>query len=136
MHRHYMSSDVKGRRSKAFNVERRLVKMLSANKANHVFRVPVSGSRSFPDVFLVNNVKDLVVAFEVKTTQESKVKVRREQVSKLFSFIEAFKKYSNREAVVAVWFSNEGKWVFKRLNGLFSEDIVVSADEESSWSPP
>ncbi|MCC6058779.1 MAG: hypothetical protein LM563_00820 [Thermofilum sp.] len=131
-----MPSDVRGRRSRAFNVERKLVKMLSANKANHVFRVPVSGSRSFPDVFLVNNVRDLVVAFEVKTTQESKVKVRREQVSRLFSFIEAFKKYANREAVVAVWFSREGKWVFKRLDGLLSEDVVVSADEESNWSPP
>jgi len=135
-YRRYMPSDVRGRRNKAFNVERRLVKLLSANRANHVFRVPVSGSRSFPDVFLVNNVKDLVVAFEVKTTQESKVKVRREQVSKLFSFIEAFKKYSNREAVIAVWFSNEGRWVFKRLDGLLSEDIVVSADEESNWLPP
>lgn len=108
---------------------------MSENKANHVFRVPVSGSRSFPDVFLVNNLEGRIVAFEVKSTQEDKVKIRRDQVSRLFVFLDAFKKYEKQEAVVAVWFSGRGKWVFKRVNGLFSEDIVVTADDESDWTP-
>lgn len=129
-----MTSEVVNRRHKAFNIERRLVKMLSANRENHVFRVPVSGvGESFPDVFLVNNVEDRIVAFEVKTTSSSKVKIKSYQVSKLFRFLDAFKKYSKREAVLAVWFSSKGKWVFKKLDTLLSEDIVVSCDEENTW---
>ncbi|MCC6003513.1 MAG: hypothetical protein LM590_04155 [Thermofilum sp.] len=131
-----MTSEVVNRRHKAFNIERRLVKMLSANRENHVFRVPVSGvGESFPDVFLVNNVEDRIVAFEVKTTSSSKVKIKSYQVSKLFRFLDAFKKYSKREAVLAVWFSSKGKWVFKKLDTLLSEDIVVSCDEENTWHP-
>jgi len=131
-----MSREVVNRRHRAFNVERRLVKMLSANKENHVFRVPVSGvGENFPDVFLVNNIEDRIVAFEVKTTSNSKVKVKAYQISKLFRFLEAFKKYSRREAVLAVWFSNESKWVFKKVDTLLSEDIVVTCDEESTWVP-
>jgi len=131
-----MSREVVNRRHRAFNIERRLVKMLSANKENHVFRVPVSGvGENFPDVFLVNNIEDRIVAFEVKTTSNSKVKVKAYQISKLFRFLEAFKKYSRREAVLAVWFSSESKWVFKRVDTLLSEDIVVTCDEESTWVP-
>jgi Holliday junction resolvase len=131
-----MSREVVNRRHRAFNVERRLVKMLSANKENHVFRVPVSGvGENFPDVFLVNNIEDRIVAFEVKTTSNSKVKVKAYQISKLFRFLEAFKKYSRREAVLAVWFSSESKWVFKKVDTLLSEDIVVTCDEESTWFP-
>jgi len=131
-----MSREVVNRRHRAFNVERRLVKMLSANKENHVFRVPVSGvGENFPDVFLVNNIEDRIVAFEVKTTSNSKVKVKAYQISKLFRFLEAFKKYSRREAVLAVWFSSESKWVFKKVDTLLSEDIVVTCDEESTWDP-
>jgi len=131
-----MSREVVNRRHRAFNVERRLVKMLSANKENHVFRVPVSGvGENFPDVFLVNNIEDRIVAFEVKTTSNSKVKVKAYQISKLFRFLEAFKKYSRREAVLAVWFSSESKWVFKKVDTLLSEDIVVTCDEESTWVP-
>jgi len=131
-----MSREVVNRRHRAFNVERRLVKMLSANKENHVFRVPVSGvGENFPDVFLVNNLEDRIVAFEVKTTSNSKVKVKAYQISKLFRFLEAFKKYSRREAVLAVWFSSESKWVFKKVDTLLSEDIVVTCDEESTWVP-
>jgi Holliday junction resolvase len=131
-----MSREVVNRRHRAFNVERRLVKMLSTNKENHVFRVPVSGvGENFPDVFLVNNIEDRIVAFEVKTTSNSKVKVKAYQISKLFRFLEAFKKYSRREAVLAVWFSSESKWVFKKVDTLLSEDIVVTCDEESTWVP-
>ncbi|QOJ79428.1 hypothetical protein IG193_02915 [Infirmifilum lucidum] len=131
-----MASSVVARRRNAFNVERRLVKLLSANKENHVFRVPVSGvGENFPDVFMVNNLEDRIVAFEVKVTSGKKIKVKGFQVSKLYRFLEAFKKYSKREAVLAVWFSREQKWVFKRVDGLFSEDMVVRADDASDWEP-
>ena len=110
--------------------------MLSTNKGNHVFRVPVSGvGENFPDVFLVNNLEDRIVAFEVKTTSNSKVKIRAHQVSKLFRFLEAFKKYSKREAVLAVWFSSESRWVFKKVDTLLSEDIIVTCEEDSTWTP-
>lgn len=131
-----MVSEVVARRRNAFNVERRLVKLLSANPENHVFRVPVSGvGEHFPDVFLVNNLEDRIVAFEVKATSGRKVKVKSFQVSKLFRFLDAFKRYTTREAVLAVWFSSAHKWVFKRVDSLFSEDILVSVEDESDWRP-
>lgn len=130
-----MSADVVKKRGGAFNVERRLVKLLSRNRANRVFRIPVSGSRSLPDLFLVNNSEGRVVAFEVKSTSGKRVRVRVAQVRKLFEFLDSFKKYSRREAVIAVWFAKEGKWVFKRVDGLLADSVTVSADEESDWTP-
>lgn len=129
-------SKVRSRRAKAFNVERKLVKLLSKSCENHVFRIPVSGvGVSLPDVFMVNNVEDRIVAFEVKTTVKDKVKVKRHQIEKLFRFLNAFKRYSKREAVIAVWFSSKTKWVFKRVNSVFSEDILVTSEDESDWKP-
>ncbi|MGC9107777.1 MAG: hypothetical protein ACP5IE_06285 [Infirmifilum sp.] len=131
-----MVSEVVARRRNAFNVERRLVKLLSTNPENHVFRVPVSGvGEHFPDVFMVNNIEDRIVAFEVKVTSGKKVKIKGFQVSKLFRFLDAFKRYSKREAVLAVWFSSAQKWVFKRVDSLFSVDIVVTVEDESDWTP-
>ncbi len=128
-------SSVRQRRRRGFDAERRLVHLLSKYSGNHVFRIPVSGVGGLPDVFLVNNVEDRVVAFEVKSTTRNKVKVRRYQVEKLYRFLSAFKKYSRREAVIAVWFSGSGKWVFRRVEQLFAEEVVVKEDEESDWMP-
>lgn len=129
-------SKVRSRRAKAFNVERKLVKLLSKSGENFVFRIPVSGvGVSLPDVFMVNNVEDRIVAFEVKTTVKDKVKVRRHQIEKLFRFLNAFKRYSKREAVIAVWFSSKTKWVFKKVDTVFSEDILVSSEDQSNWRP-
>ena len=128
---------------KGYEAERRLVKLLSRKPGNYVFRVPVSGGRSspdsaiaFPDVFLVNNVEDRIVAFEVKSTSHNSVKVRRSQVLKLLKFLAPFKKYSRREAVIAVWFSRDGKWVFRAVRDpLCQEDVVIRHDDESDWMP-
>ncbi len=135
-------SPIRGKR-RGYNAERRLVKLLSRKRGNYVFRVPVSGSRAspssstaFPDVFLVNNVEDRIVAFEVKSTSRNKVKVKRDQILKLFKFLSAFKKYARREAVIAVWFSGECRWVFRKVRDpLCCEDITITADEESDWQP-
>ncbi len=130
-------------KSRGYYVERKLVKMLS-KKGNYVFRVPVSGSRgpingayAFPDVFLINNKKDLIVAFEVKGTKRKKVRIRREQLIKLARFLEPFKKYSKREAVVAVWFFNNNKWVFKKINNLLEVEkyLTISSNDSSNWNP-
>jgi len=130
-------------RRKGFEAERRLVKLLSKRSTAYVFRVPVSGSRStpesktaLPDVFMVDNARDEVVAFEVKATSGAKVVVKADQLVKLFKFLDAFKKYANRHAVVAVWFSREGRWVFRRVREEFPlSDVVVRCDDESDWSP-
>ncbi|MEZ0345333.1 MAG: hypothetical protein ABWK01_02120 [Infirmifilum sp.] len=131
-----MVAEVTRRKARGFNAERRLVKLLSSYKANRVFRVPVSGSRSFPDVFMVNNLESRIVAFEVKSTMNDKVKVRRDQLERLFAFIDAFKKYEKREAVVAVWFAKSGKWVFKKVDTPLSGDFVVTVDDETDWAMP
>ncbi len=133
------------RRSKArgYYVERKLCEMLGRREGNYVFRTPVSGSRSspkaktaFPDVFVVNNFEDFIAAFEVKSTNKRKIRVSRRQLVKLLKFLDAFKKYRRRDAVVAVWFFRERKWVFKKVkDGLLTEDLVVSVDDESDWSP-
>jgi len=133
---------LRGKR-RGYSAERKLVKFLNKKEGNYVFRVPVSGSRpspksnvALPDVFLVNNVEDRVVAFEVKCTSNSKVKVPRNQVIKLFKFLDAFKKYKRREAVIAVWFFKEKKWVFRRVHeGIDVDDVIVRNCEPSDWSP-
>ncbi len=128
-------STVRQRRRRGFDAERRLVHMLRKKSGNHVFRIPVSGVGGLPDVFMVNNVEDRVVAFEVKSTIRDKVRVKRSQIEKLYRFVAAFKKYRRREAVVAVWFASSGKWVFRRVEQLLADDVVVAEDEESDWSP-
>lgn len=131
------------RKHRGYYVERKLVKLLSKKRGNYVFRVPVSGSRSsntaitaFPDVFLINNIEDRIVAFEVKSTFKNRVKIRREQVIKLLKFLAPFKKYRSREAVIAVWFFKEGKWVFRRIRDVIGVGnyVTIKAEEESDWS--
>lgn len=137
-----MVRGVKGK-VKGYYVERKLFRFLSRFPGNFVFRVPVSGSRAsrkyptaFPDIFLVNNVEDRIVAFEVKSTSRKRVVVKRNQVSKLFRFLNAFKKYDRREAVIAVWFSRDKKWVFKKIEQVLNENkIIVNIDDKSNWSP-
>jgi len=138
----FMVRGVRGK-VKGYYVERKLFKFLSRFPGNFVFRVPVSGSRAsrkyptaFPDIFLVNNVEDRIVAFEVKSTSRKKVVVKRSQVSKLFRFLNAFKKYDRREAVIAVWFSRDKKWVFKKIEQILDENkIIVNISDKSNWNP-
>lgn len=131
------------RKKKGYRVEQKLVKLLSKKPGNYVFRIPVSGSRAnmklkiaFPDVFLVNNAEDRIVAFEVKSTSGNYVKVPKEQISKLFMFLNVFKKYNKREAVIAVWFFKEKKWVFRKIDdGLINSDYVIRITDDSNWFP-
>lgn len=130
-------------RKRGYEAERRLVKLLSRRSTAYVFRVPVSGSKAapnaktaLPDVFMVDNVRNEVVAFEVKATNGSKVVVRAEQLVKLFKFLDAFKRYEARYAVVAVWFAREGKWIFRRVYEEFPLlDVTVRRGDESNWMP-
>jgi len=137
-------SDIVSRKLRGYYTERKLVKLLSQNKENYVFRVPVSGSRSsrkaivaFPDVFLVNNVKSTIVAFEVKSTIKDRVRVKKSQIIKLAKFLYPFKKYKKREIVIAVWFVKESKWVFKKINNLMGLDnyYIIKSTDESNWEP-
>lgn len=128
---------------RGYEAERRLVKLLSKRPSAYVFRVPVSGSRAvpdaktaLPDVFIVDNARGEVAAFEVKATSKSKVVVKAEQLIKLFKFLDAFKKYENRHAVVAVWFAKEGKWVFRLAHEEFPlSDMMIHSADESNWEP-
>lgn len=130
-------------RRRGFDAERRLVRLLSKRASAYVFRIPVSGGRAspgsrvaLPDVFMVDNTRGEIVAFEVKATSKAKVVVGTEQVSKLFRFLDAFKKYEKRTAVIAVWFSREGKWLFKRVeDSLQYSDLVITCNDESDWDP-
>lgn len=130
-------------RRRGFEAERRLVKLLSKRPTAYVFRVPASGSRAapdaktaLPDVFMVDNARSEIAAFEVKVTSKDKVVVKSEQLVKLFKFLDAFKKYENRLAVVAVWFAKEGKWVFRVAREEFPlSNMVIYSEDLSEWEP-
>ncbi|RLI98533.1 MAG: hypothetical protein DRP08_08075, partial [Candidatus Aenigmatarchaeota archaeon] len=82
------------------------------------------------------NQEDRIVAFEDKSTIKSKVKIKKAQIIKLSKFLYPFKKYSKREAVLAVWFIKQGKWVFRKVDGaIISQDVVIHCDDESNWTP-
>ncbi len=128
--------NVTSRRARGFNTERKLVKLLSGKNGNYVFRIPVSGGRGLlPDVFLVNNKEGKIVAFEVKSTVNDRVKIKKRQISKLFYFLESFKKYPKREAVIAIWFVRKSKWVFKKINDFPLNDIIVKSEDSNTWEP-
>ncbi len=137
-------SSIRERKSRGYYTERKLVRLLSQNKENYVFRVPVSGSRAsdkaivaFPDVFLVNNVKNTIVAFEVKSTIKNYVRIKKNQIIKLAKFLHPFKKYKNREVVIAVWFVKDSKWVFRKIDDLLNIDkyYIVRSTDVSNWEP-
>jgi Holliday junction resolvase len=119
---------------RGFAAERRLVKMLEA-RGWRAFRVPTSGTGySLPDVFAVNNRERRLAAFEVKSTVEDHILVDVFQVRKLLSFLGAFKLYRG-EAVIAVWFIDNG-WVFRAVDAFpLQERYVVRARDSSDWSP-
>jgi Holliday junction resolvase len=124
---------VKNRR-RGFATERKLVRMLEA-KGWKAFRVPTSGTGySLPDVFAVKNKEKRIAAFEVKSTVEDHVSVDGFQIRKLLSFLDAFRLYRG-EAVIAVWFINNG-WVFRAIDEYpLQERYVVYIHDSSDWSP-
>lgn len=127
------------RRERGYAAERKLVLLLH-RKGYRVWRVPVSGARSsrvcrsaLPDVFAVNKRKNLLVAFECKSTSKSSVLVDKGQVKKLLLFLDGFPSSVQKLAVVSCWFHKSKVWVMKTVEG--AEAVRLEQGEESTWRP-
>ncbi|MGB9728391.1 MAG: hypothetical protein ACP5GU_00715 [Thermoprotei archaeon] len=90
-------------------------------------RIPAS----IVDGFATKNNR--IVFFEVKTTKNNNVKIPREQVKRLYDWLEYFSYYPIREAVGAVRFTKARKWVFIKMNEI--RDYVINSEMKSTWSP-
>jgi len=108
--------------------EQQLVNSLEKNGWKAI-RIPLSGPAiKYPDVFATKG--DRIAAFEVKYHYQSSITVAEDQVAKLFNFLEMFKPYRSREAVVAAKFGR--KWIFKHVKTVGR--VHVSSSEKSDWS--
>lgn len=125
------SRDLK--RARGYHYEHKLHKLL-ARKQFHVWRSPCSGARTLPDLFAVHKRRNLVAAFEVKSTGNRRVEVGRYQVKKLFDFVNAFPSSIGKLCVVAVWFRmNSTGWRFYKVDKV--DRYEFSLDMASTWTP-
>ncbi|MEM1585901.1 MAG: hypothetical protein QXX99_01070 [Candidatus Bathyarchaeia archaeon] len=119
--------EIKRMKKRGYQAERDLVKRLRDIGFKSV-RIPVSApsSEPLPDVFAVKD--DCIVAFEVKAPSRGRAYFPRDQVKKLFDFLEIFEAYPNKMAILAAKFPH--KWIFKRIE--IVDDYSISRDEESN----
>jgi len=115
-------------KKRGYEAERELVRKLRFNGFKAV-RVPVSApsGEPLPDVFATKG--DSLVAFEVKAPKAERAYYPREQVEKLFFFLNFFEPYTQKKAVLGAKFPR--KWVFKLVEK--PDDFVVSREESSSF---
>jgi len=115
-------------KKRGYEAERELVHKLRVNGFKAV-RVPVSApsSEPLPDVFATKG--NCLVAFEVKAPKAERAYFRKDQVEKLFFFINFFEPYAQKLAVLGAKFPR--KWVFKLVDK--PDDYVVHKEEKSSF---
>jgi len=114
-------------RRRGYRAERELVRKLRGCGFNAV-RVPVSApsSEPLPDVFATKS--DTLLAFEIKSPNSDRAYFQKDQIKKLFEFLDMFEAYTGRNAVLGAKFPY--RWVFKKVEKI--DDYVVSKREESS----
>lgn len=91
-------------------------------------RVPASVG---PDAFATRG--NQLLAFEVKTTRRTRVRIPPRQIAKLFAFLDLFDYYPRRTAVVAVRFPR--KWVFLKMKEVPARAVIVTPETTSTWQP-
>lgn len=114
-------------RRRGYRAERDLVRKLR-NYGFRAVRVPVSApsSEPLPDVFATKS--DMLLAFEVKSPNSDRAYFQKDQIKKLFEFLDMFEAYPRRNAVLGAKFPY--RWIFKRVEKI--DDYVVSKGEESN----
>jgi len=119
--------DVKRIRKRGYRAERQLVKKLRAMGFKSV-RVPVSApsSEPLPDVFATKG--NCILAFEIKALNAERAYFPKEQVKKLFDFLDMFEIYERKFAVLVGKFPY--KWVFKHVEEI--TEYVVRKDEKNN----
>lgn len=119
--------EIRRMKKRGYQAERDLVRRLRELGFKSV-RIPVSApsSEPLPDVFAVKG--GYMIAFEVKAPNANKAYFPKDQVGKLFSFLEMFEAYPVKLAILAAKFPY--KWVFKKINSV--DDYSIHKDEESN----
>ncbi|MBS7607289.1 endonuclease [Candidatus Bathyarchaeota archaeon] len=119
--------EIKRIRKRGYQAERDLVKRLRDMGFKSV-RVPVSApsNEPLPDVFATRG--GCVLAFEVKAPNAERAYFPKDQVKKLFDFLDMFEAYPTKLAILAAKFPY--KWVFKRIENI--NDYSIHKDEESN----
>ena len=119
---------VRAMKKRGYDAERELVHMLRAEGYDAI-RVPVSApSREpLPDVFAVKG--DTILSFEVKS-QARYAYYKRDQVSKLFEFLEIHKIYPKRYAVLAGKFKYKGWWFEIATK---ADDYMIKVNQGLTW---
>ncbi|BCU66906.1 hypothetical protein HS7_03430 [Sulfolobales archaeon HS-7] len=106
------------------SAERELVHLLSSMGFRAV-RIPTSNSsmNPLPDVFAVRG--ELLLAFEVKSTWEKKLKIREIQVEKVRDFLSLFP--MRGRGIVAVKFKSIHKWKGMLVDDLNEEITLMNS---------
>lgn len=115
-------------KKRGYEAERELVHKLRGSGFKAV-RVPVSApsGEPLPDVFATKG--DCLVAFEVKAPKAERAYFPKDQVEKLFFFLNFFEPFDQKLAVLGAKFPR--KWVLKLVER--PGDYVVHKEEKSSF---
>jgi len=125
--RRLTSKESRNMKRKGYDAERSLVRKLRSLGFKAV-RVPSSApsSEPLPDIFAT--LDDGLLAVEVKASTGDRVYFNSNQVKKLFEFLEIFRIYKKKVALLAGKFPY--KWVFKRVEEI--DDYVIHKNEKGN----
>ena len=114
-------------RQRGKRAERQLVTKLRLLGYQAV-RIPVSSPslEPLPDVFATKGKH--IYAFEIKAPKDDKAYFKKKQLIKLFKFLQMFKEYKYRNAVLVGRFPY--KWVFYQI--LEADDYVVRKEQNNN----
>jgi Holliday junction resolvase len=127
--RQLTAKQVRAMKKRGYDAERELVHMLR-DVGYDAIRVPVSApsSEPLPDVFAIKD--DTILSIEVKA-QERYAYYKKDQVQKLFEFLEIHKIYPKKHAVLAAKFKYKGWW-FDVATKL--DDYMIKTDKGMTWN--
>ena len=127
--RQLTAKQVRAMKKRGYDAERELVHMLR-DVGFDAIRVPVSApsKEPLPDVFAVRD--DTILSVEVKA-QERYAYYKKDQVQKLFEFLEIHRIYPKKHAVLAAKFKYKGWW-FDIATKL--DDYMIKIDKGMTWN--
>ena len=127
--RNLSAKQVRAMKKRGYDAERELVHMFR-DIGYDAIRVPVSApsKEPLPDVFAVKD--DSILSIEVKA-QERYAYYKKDQVKKLFEFLEMHKIYPRRYAVLAGKFKYKGWWfdIAEKI-----DDYMIKIDKGMTWN--
>ena len=127
--RQLSAKEVRAMKKRGYDAERELVHMLR-DAGFSAIRVPVSApsKEPLPDVFAIKD--NIIIAVEVKA-QVRYAYYKKDQVQKLFEFLDIHKIYPRRYALLAGKFKYKGWW-FDIAGKL--DDYVIKINQGMTWN--